>query len=129
MADMIFTNDSGNYCFPCRNYPSIFYSAGSLYLRKDEVYDVIRTDVRLDCTDYPYQIRIENENGFKLYLLLEEEFNKYFRFPIKAHNQIKFFNTEIECNEFLKTLDVECLKDVRFTNNQILVVYIVKGER
>lgn len=125
---MVFTNDSGKYCFPCRNYGSINYCDGSLYLQKDEVYNVVRTRtmVRLECTDYPYQIMIEKEK--KLYLLSEDDFNKYFRFPIKAHNQIRIFSTENDCNEFLRTLDVECLKDVRFADNQILVTYIVKGE-
>lgn len=126
MADMIFTNNSGNYCFPCNS--SITYRAESLYLQKNEKYDVVRTNtiVELEGVSYPYQILFRNEN--KLYLLSEEEYEKWFRFPIKTHNQIKIFDTEIECNEFLKTLDVECLKDVRFTDNQILVVYIVKGE-
>ena len=125
MAYMIFTNDDGNYCFPSRNYSSITYQTGNLYLRKDEVYNVVHTEpiVRLGCTDYPYQIMIENEN--KLYLLSKTQFDRYFKFPTKAYNQIKIFNTEIECNEFLRTLDVECLKDVRYTDNQILIVYTI----
>lgn len=82
MADMIFTNDSGNYRFPCNS--SITYRAESLYLQKNEIYEVVRTNtiIKLEGASYPYQIVFRNEN--RLYLLLEAEYERYFRFPIKT---------------------------------------------
>lgn len=63
------------------------------------------------------------------FLLTDEEFKKYFRLPIKDHYQIKVFSTTYECNKFLENLELDYLKDVRVTDNNLYTVtYLVKGD-
>ena len=61
-------------------------------------------------------------------LITEDMINEYFRLPRKNYWEIKLFTNEKECNDFLKGLETDCLKDVKFTENQIMITYLVKGD-
>ena len=51
-----------------------------------------------------------------------------FRPIIHKHPSTKLFTKEDEMNEFLATLKIDCLKDIKIGNNNYLVIYIDMGD-
>ena len=81
--------------------------------------------------EYSYVLCMDGNNAncynTRRFLLDDKAFEEYFRLPVKDHWQVKIC-TENECNEFLKELDTDCLKDIKMTDNCLMVIYKVKGE-
>ena len=59
------------------------------------------------------------------YLYIEQAaVTNYFRPVVHKHLSTKLFTKEDEMNEFLATLKIDCLKDIKIGNNAYLVIYI-----
>lgn len=99
----------------------------SFELYKGQSYEVDEIN-GLEFFKYKLDIYVPHHDEYH-FLLTDEEFKKYFRLPIKDHYQIKVFSTTYECNKFLENLELDYLKDVRVTDNNLYTVtYLVKGD-
>ena len=109
------------------------YLRSRLDLRKDEVYEIKPCTIKWYDKIFSYVLYKEGDTSnyynTRKFLLDDDIFERHFRLPIKDYWQVKLFNNEYECNEFLKTLaNDSCLKDVEYNDNRLLVIYKVKGE-
>lgn len=127
---MVFKKETGKYEFEridtIRNVTHWNY-----VLEKDKVYNIIKLDTPIG--DYEYELLVNGDvsncyNTIHL-LITKSMLNEYFRFPIKDHWEIKLFSNEKMCNDFLEKLEKDYLKDIKVTENQIMVIYLVDGER
>lgn len=124
---MVFIQPTGNY--QLHEYRHNMITLSSHILNKDKIYNVVETT---KYKDFNYELLIDGDtaNCYNPYHfpLTDGQFEKYFRNPTVDHYQIKMFTTEHDCNKFLNTLKRDYLKDVKFTENQFMVIYLVEGE-
>lgn len=123
---MIFKKATARY--PFEYYADGFKEISSCYyfLEENTAYEI--EEISSPVGNYKYEIIKKYEFETLHFLMTETTFNEYFRLPIKSHLQIKLLDNENECNEFLEGLEPDCLKDIKFTENQIMVVYLIKGD-
>ena len=99
-------------------------------LKENEIYQIVEAHSHIK--NYKYELLMDGDSSncynTRHLLITEDMVNEYFRPPRKNHWEIKLFTNEEECNDFLKGLETDCLKDVKFTENKIMVIYFIKGE-
>ena len=126
---MVFKKATAKYRFEYIDMSNnmIFYG---FELKENKIYQIVKRDQPINNYKYELLIDCDISNCYnKRHLLMTEEmFNEYFRLPRKNHWEIKLFTNENECNDFLKGLETDCLKDVKFIENQIMVIYLMKGD-
>lgn len=126
---MVFKKATAKYYF---EYIDIFDNMTSYAceLKENKIYQIVERDRPMK--NYKYEILMDGDSSNcynKRHLLITEDMiNEYFRLPRKNYWEIKLFTNEKECNDFLKGLETDCLKDVKFTENQIMITYLVKGD-
>lgn len=131
--NMVFKKATAKYQF---EYIDVFNNMAfyDCVLEENEVYQIveIHPPIKDYKKTYKYELLMDGDvsNCYnKRHLLITEDMiNECFRLPRKNHWEIKLFTNENECNDFLKGLESDCLKDVKFTENQIMVIYLVKGD-
>ena len=70
-----------------------------------------------------------NEDYYGEYLYVDKvAVNRFFRPIVHKHLTTTLFTKEGEMNEFLATLKIDCLKDIKIGNNAYLVIYIDMGD-
>ena len=108
------------------------YLQSRLNLEKCEVYEIKPCKIKWYDKIFSYMLYKEGDTSncynTRKFLLDDDIFERHFRLPTKDHWQVKLC-TEPECNEFLKTIGVDCLKDIKMTDNLLMVIYKVKGEK
>lgn len=63
------------------------------------------------------------------FIIDSETFEAYFRPAIKSFWQINICYDKAECNEFLESLDIDCLKDIKeISHDRFMVIYKIKGD-
>lgn len=63
------------------------------------------------------------------FIIDSETFDAYFRPAIKSFWQIDICYDKAECNELLKSLDTDCLKDIKeISHDRFMVIYKIKGD-
>ena len=82
------------------------------------------------------QAQIESVDDDKLFYELNEDYygdylyvnkasvDKFFRPIIHGHLATKLFDCTEQLNEFLKDMEIDCLKDIKMNNSNYLVIYI-----
>ena len=79
-----------------------------------------------DDTKLYYQL---DENYYGDYLYVDKSIvTDYFRPIVHKHLSTKLFTEEDKMNDFLATLKIDCLKDIKIGNNAYLVIYIDMGD-
>lgn len=122
----------GSILIPEDDYRGIDrYAYSRLALNYGKIFQIEHCEINWQENKYHYMLYMDGNNAnnynTRYFLLDDKTFEEYFRLPVKNHWQVKIC-TENECNEFLKELDVDCLKDIKMTDNCLMVIYKVKGE-